>query len=112
MARKKSAVPSYLLHKPTGQARVRVDGRDYYLGPYGSEESRIKFGEIVAKIGSGQSADPFVAKSPATLQAESSHNANLWGFPATLQKLKAFFMPLGGHREAVPRIALSPAGRE
>ena len=76
MARKKSAVPSYLLHKPTGQARVRVDGRDYYLGPYGSEESRIKFGEIVAKIGSGQSVDPFVTKSPATSQAESSLTVN------------------------------------
>ena len=76
MARKKSAVPSYLLHKPTGQARVRVDGRDYYLGPYGSEESRIKFGEIVAKIVSGQSTDPFVAKSPATSQAESSLTVN------------------------------------
>jgi hypothetical protein len=26
-------IPAYGLHKPTGQARVRIDGRDVYLGP-------------------------------------------------------------------------------
>ncbi|MEI7700750.1 MAG: hypothetical protein WCK86_13210, partial [Planctomycetia bacterium] len=76
MARKSNVVPSYLLHKQSGQARCRVAGKDYLLGPYGSEESRVKFGEIVAKIVSGQSVDPFVAKSPATSQAESSLTVN------------------------------------
>ena len=32
--------PTYRLHKPTGQAVVRIDGRDYYLGPHGSPESQ------------------------------------------------------------------------
>lgn len=50
MARKKNTVPTYLLHKPTGQARVRIEGRDYYLGPFGSDESRRKYVEL---IGSG-----------------------------------------------------------
>ena len=27
----KKKLPSYLLHKPTGQARVRIAGKDYYL---------------------------------------------------------------------------------
>jgi hypothetical protein len=27
-------VPSYLLYKPTGQARVRINGRDVYLGGF------------------------------------------------------------------------------
>ena len=32
--------PAYLLHKPTGQARVRLNGKDVYLGTYGLAESR------------------------------------------------------------------------
>ena len=32
-------IPSYRLHKPTGQAVVRLDGRDYYLGRHGSDSS-------------------------------------------------------------------------
>ncbi len=31
--------PKYVLHKPSGQARVRLDGRDVYLGPHGSPAS-------------------------------------------------------------------------
>jgi integrase len=41
--------PSYLLHKPTGQARVRIDGKDLYLGPYGSAESRDRYDEIITE---------------------------------------------------------------
>lgn len=45
MPRKKK--PAYLLHKPTGQARVRIDGRDHYLGPYGSPESRDEYDKLI-----------------------------------------------------------------
>ncbi|MBI1347227.1 tyrosine-type recombinase/integrase [bacterium] len=58
MPRPKSLIPAYLLHKPTGQARVRIHGKDHYLGPYGSEESRQRYGELVAKVCSGQMFDP------------------------------------------------------
>lgn len=43
-------IPAYGLHKPTGQARVRIDGQDVYLGPHGSEESRRKYEQIVRKL--------------------------------------------------------------
>ena len=43
-----SKVPSYLRHKPSGQARVRIDGKDHYLGPYGSIESHEKYGQLIA----------------------------------------------------------------
>jgi integrase len=39
--------PAYLLHKATGQARVRIDGKDHYLGEYGSPESRDQYEELV-----------------------------------------------------------------
>ena len=57
-------VPTYGLHKPTGQARCYVNGKTVYLGKYGSEESRIRFGEIVGKLVSGQILDP-IARTKA-----------------------------------------------
>ena len=42
--------PSYLLHRPTGQARVRIGGRDIYLGEYGTPESYAKYEELVAEF--------------------------------------------------------------
>jgi len=41
--------PMYTLHKPTGQARVRIDGRDFYLGEHGSQESRDCYDELISE---------------------------------------------------------------
>jgi integrase len=41
--------PAYLLHKPSGQARVRVNGKDYYLGPHGSAESKDRYDDLIHK---------------------------------------------------------------
>jgi len=49
MARAKAAVPSYTLHRPTGQARVRLNGKDHYLGLYGSAESRTRYAELISQ---------------------------------------------------------------
>lgn len=57
MPRPKNAVPQYLLHKPSGKARCRIDGRDYYLGPYGSEESRKAYADLIRQHFSGTLAD-------------------------------------------------------
>ena len=49
--RKKSSakVPSYCLHKASGKAVVRINGKDHYLGEYGSSESHEKYEQMVAK---------------------------------------------------------------
>jgi integrase len=39
--------PSYLLHKSTDQARVRINGVDHYLGSYGSPESRQQYEDLI-----------------------------------------------------------------
>lgn len=39
--------PTYTLHKPTGQARVRIGRKDHYLGLYGSPRSREGYDELV-----------------------------------------------------------------
>jgi integrase len=41
--------PSYRLHKPTGQAVVTLDGRDFYLGRFGSSESRAEYDRIIVE---------------------------------------------------------------
>lgn len=51
-------VPGYCLHKPTGQARVRIDGRDVWLGKYGSPESHRKYSEVIADWQSSQEEAP------------------------------------------------------
>jgi hypothetical protein len=41
--------PAYRLHKPTGQAVVRIDGRDHYLGKHGAEASQEKYRRLIAE---------------------------------------------------------------
>lgn len=41
--------PSYRLHKSSGQAVVTLDGRDVYLGAYGSDASRSAYDRVVAE---------------------------------------------------------------
>ena len=45
MSRKRK--PAYSLHKSSGQARVRINGKDHYLGLYGSAESRDRYDDLV-----------------------------------------------------------------
>lgn len=42
-------IPSYRLHKPTGQAVVTLDGRDVYLGRHGTPKSREAFDRLTAQ---------------------------------------------------------------
>ena len=49
MARKPNVFPSYLRHS-SGQAR---DGRDVLLGVYGSDESRIMYVQLIARLAGG-----------------------------------------------------------
>lgn len=47
--------PSYCRHKASGQAVVTIDGRDLYLGPYGSLASRAEYDRIIAEwLGNGR----------------------------------------------------------
>ena len=57
MSRRKNVFPTYTLHRPTGQARVRIGGRDFYLGPFGSIESRQRYGELIARSSAGLPLD-------------------------------------------------------
>jgi hypothetical protein len=49
MRTKHRKVPAYRLHKPTGQAVVRLDGKDHYLGRHGTEASRESYRRTIAE---------------------------------------------------------------
>lgn len=42
-------IPQYTFHKPTGQARVRLNGRSYYLGQWNSPESRERYEALISR---------------------------------------------------------------
>ena len=39
--------PVYFRHKPSGQARVRIDGKDHYLGLIDSEDSWTRYDALI-----------------------------------------------------------------
>lgn len=66
--RPQTLLPSYRLHKSSGQAVVTVGGKTHYLGSFGSEESRRRYGELLAAASSGVAIDPLarpMKSSPA-----------------------------------------------
>jgi integrase len=47
---RKTKTPSYKLHKPSGRARTRIDGKDYYFpGPFDSLKSRAAYEALVGR---------------------------------------------------------------
>jgi hypothetical protein len=43
------SVPQYRLHNPSGKAVVTLSGRDEYLGPWQSEDSKIEYKRVVGE---------------------------------------------------------------
>jgi integrase len=69
MATRLRKTPSYRRHKPTGQAVVRLDGRDHYLGKFNTPESHERYHRLIAEwLTNGRrppAADP--GRAPADL---------------------------------------------
>ncbi len=42
-------LPSYRLHRPTGQAVVTLSGRDFYLGKWGTDASRQEYDRLIGE---------------------------------------------------------------
>src|SRR5688572_24087298 len=49
MPRLTSSSPKYRRHKSSGQAIVTLNGRDFYLGPYGTKTSRREYDRLTAE---------------------------------------------------------------
>ena len=56
---RRRGVPSYRLHRPSGQAVVTLSGKDLYLGRHGAEESRAEYDRLVMEwLSNGRRAEP------------------------------------------------------
>ena len=53
-------IPAYSLHKTTGQARIRINGKDHYLGLYGTPKSRNEYARLIAETLRPGAAPPSV----------------------------------------------------
>jgi len=49
-------IPRYRFHKASGQAVVTIDGKDHYLGKFGSKDSHQKYAEIISQWQSEQTS--------------------------------------------------------
>jgi integrase len=59
MSKRTLRAPSYCLHKASGQAVVRIDGVDHYLGKHGTPESRAEYDRLIAEwLGNGRRLAP------------------------------------------------------
>lgn len=44
--RSANRIPNYRLHRPSDQGVVTLNGRDFYLGRYGTAASRARYGSL------------------------------------------------------------------
>lgn len=62
---KSTRFPSYCLHSASGQAVVRFNGHDYYLGPHGSSASYDEYDRLVGEwMLKGRQAPSKVVRDP------------------------------------------------
>jgi hypothetical protein len=48
--RPKGSVPSLVHHKPSGRARIRINGRDHWLGKWGSAEASLAYDRLITEF--------------------------------------------------------------
>ena len=66
MPRLSNSFPSYRLHKVSGKAIVTLSGRDFYLGEYGSDDSRAAYDRRIAEwLANGRRLVPEEVSKPA-----------------------------------------------
>ena len=74
--------PKYSRHKASGQAIVKFSGRVHYLGPHGSEESKARYQQAIAKWaterGNEVRADPAPAFPPSENATVDGLVADYW----------------------------------
>lgn len=68
-------VPKLQHHRATRQARVKIAGRDYYCGRWGSKESIAKYHRLLAEYFNGNGAAPVLEGKPAGREPDHLNGA-------------------------------------
>ena len=72
--------PKYSRHRASGQAVVTIDGKDVYLGPYGTKASKAEYDRVIAQwlaggrnlgAGGGAACDVYVAEVIAAFRTHA-----------------------------------------
>ena len=66
--------PKYSLHKPSGQAKVRYNGKTFYLGKHGTQASLEAYAEFVAKLPKPDGPVTFTDPIPGTKSTVAGDN--------------------------------------
>ncbi|HMN95966.1 MAG TPA: site-specific integrase [Phycisphaerales bacterium] len=108
-------VPSYRLHKPTGQAVVTIDGRDRYLGAHGSPESHQRYAQALADRAAGlKPAEPRRRERPGLLTCDgliiawADHAAKLYANGREAANYRAVLVLLRELNGTTPAAEFSP----
>ena len=64
MPTRRPRTPKYRHYRPKNLAVVRIDGKDHYLGRYGTPESHAKYRRLLAEWLSIQTVTPVQGQSP------------------------------------------------
>jgi integrase len=105
--------PGYRLHKPSGQAIVRLGGRMFYLGPHGSDESKTKYAQLKAEWLVSKNAEKFV-RSPdgptiaSVCLAYLDHAEVYYGPGKELEAMERAITPLSELYATLPAKAFGP----
>ena len=70
----KTCIPSYRLHKATGQAYIELGGRRFFLGKHGTKTSREKYEQKLAEyLANGRKLPPTMTKTGIPCQELAVH---------------------------------------
>ena len=71
MGRNASGIPTYRLHRPSGQGVVTLNGVDHYLGPHNTPQSKAEYDRIIGEwIARGRRLASPVESAKAPLMKE------------------------------------------
>jgi len=62
------SLPKYAFHKASGQAVVRLSGKDFYLGPHGTKASKIEYDRLIGEwLANGRQLSDGASDTPITV---------------------------------------------
>lgn len=102
-----SREPGYCLHKPSGQAYVRLGGKAFYLGQHGSQESRDKYAALKAEWLVNRNAAKFTGDESGPTMAGIAlayldHAEAYYGPGTELENLKLALRPISSLYAKLP----------